>query len=174
MRGKYAYLKLRGLVLEAGQPHVECLLWSRELLLQTQRSTEALLTIRKSCMLQRKKIMLYWQLRDACRALKLERIHLKSFTLFLNPVLQHDLWNIKRCLYALGAHASSYHHSYCITNFFNIPLATFSFSCTSVCTSIHFKISLKMYTSLGCDQNSHFEDASQLLSSVSHSLSCLR
>lgn len=55
MQGKYAYLKLHGLVLEAGQPHIECLLRSRELMLQTLRSTEALLTMRKSCMLQTKK-----------------------------------------------------------------------------------------------------------------------
>lgn len=55
MQCKHVYLKLHGLVPEPGQPQVECLLCSRELMFQHQRSTEALLTQRKNCMLQRKR-----------------------------------------------------------------------------------------------------------------------
>ena len=99
MQGKHAYLRLRGSMPEPGEPQVEHLLCSRELLFQSpgghrdsSDSDEELHAMEKQ------KVTWYCQPRSAYGALNLDHVHMKSCMSPLNPVTQHHLLKVNGCL----------------------------------------------------------------------------
>lgn len=99
MQGQRTYLRLRGSMPEPGQPQVERLLCSRDLLFHSPDEHRDCPYCEDELHATKKNnVTWYSQLRAAYRALNLDHVYTTSFMSPLYPLPQHHSLNASRCL----------------------------------------------------------------------------